>query len=299
MKQLYIEQRTLQSPTATLAADIARHLQARQHLGAALVVCENPGAVLSAVRKQWLKAARRLLKLRASTLNAEEILRLTHVIMHMQTMQFVARSPADSPDATIFFAQPEQMLPLPDDCYTLYCVAQPPYEATQAMAKKLPQGALIVSYIGDVGLPAEPKSGLQDHVLVEWNKLVEFLERHDVSPAQLVVGNSLQFTAMDEALDILLGVSDGFLRQAADFQRAINLAQPIHHIAPEQQKVFEAVTRLAHRVQALTPGNFNHYLVHTFDDSARDSFFLRDSGSELYADLEAEAHAKSPKQIPR
>jgi hypothetical protein len=291
---MYLEERNFHSsPAATLAADIARHLQSRQYLGTALVVCENPGAILSAVRKQWLKAARRLLKLRASTLNAEEILRLTHVIMHMQSILFVARSPLDSPDATIFFASPDQMLPLPDGCYTVYLAAPPPRETLETMAKKLPQNALIVSYIG----ATSPKAGLQANVTTEWAKLSTFLERHGVTPSRLVVGNNLQFTAMEDALDILLGIADSFLRQAADFQRAINLAQPMQQTTPEQQKTFEAVTRLAHRVQALTPGNFNHYLVHMFDDSGQEEvFFLRDVGSELYADLEAAAHAISPEQ---
>jgi hypothetical protein len=298
MKQLYIEQRKLHSPAATLAADIARHLESRQYLGAALIVCDNPGAILSAVRKQWLKAARRLLKLRASTLNAEEILRLTHVIMHMQTMHFVAKSPLDSPDATIFFASPDQMLPLPEGCYTTYIVVEPPAPAMQAMATKLPADALVVSYIGDIGLSAAPREGLQQYVYDEWEKLASFLERHEIAPSKLVVGNSLQFSVMDDALDTLLGVADGFLRHAASFQHAINLAQPLSGIPSEQQKMFEAVTRLAHRVQALTPGNFSHYLVHTFDDSGHDPFFLRDTGSELYKDLEAAAHAKSPTQTP-
>ncbi|HSE61041.1 MAG TPA: hypothetical protein VLA88_01960 [Candidatus Saccharimonadales bacterium] len=296
MKQLYFEPRALpNSPSATLAADIAKHLQSRQYLGSALIVCDNPGAVLSSVRKQWLKAARKLLKLRASTLNAEEILRLTHVIMHMQTLQFVARSPLDSPDASIYVASPAEALPLPDNCYTVYFISPPTPETIPALFKKLPENGLIVSYIGAVhGLVLPPKTELEQRIYTQWQALVAFLQHHGIMPDDLVVGNALQFVPMDKALDILLGVADSFLRQAADFQRAINVAQPLTQFAPELHKKFEAVTRLAYRVQALTPGNFNHYLVHTFDDSGADPFFLRDAGSELYEDLEHAAATGQP-----
>jgi hypothetical protein len=287
MKEFFIEYRRDPSvQSGALAADIAQHLQSRQYLGRALIICDNPAAILSAVRKQWLKAARKLLKLRPSTLNAEEILRLTHVIMHMQTIQFIAKPPADVPDATIYFAEPDHSS-IPDRCYTVYVVGPLSPPVVEALHKKLPPNALIVSYIGDMpGLPLRPKQELEARVLTEWDALVGFLARHDVHPSKLVVANALQFGAMEQALDTLLGVAESFLHQAARFQRAINLAQPLTLIAPTQQKTFEAVTRLAHRVQDLTPGNFNHYLVGTFDDSAQDAFFLRDAGSELYKDLE-------------
>lgn len=301
MKQIYFEQRNpSNAPSGALAADIARHLQSRQYLGSALIICDNPGAVLSSVRKQWLKAARKLLKLRASTLNAEEILRLTHVIMHMQTLQFVAKSPAENPDASVYVATAADALPLPDNCYTVYFVAPPVPQLLPAMHKKLPDSCLIVSYTGDItGLELHPKIALEERVHDHWDALVAYLQQHTVSPDKLVVGNALQFAPMDHALDTLLGVADGFLRKAADFQRAVNLAQPLTIFTPQQHKKFEAVTRLAYRVQALTPGNFTHYLVHTFDDSGADPFFLRDAGSELYADLEAAALAKLPPQTPR
>jgi hypothetical protein len=292
MKQFFIEhRRDPSSQSGALAADIALHLQARQYLGKALVVCDSPNAILSAVRKQWLKAARRLLKLRASTLNAEEILRLTHVIMHMQAIQFIAKTPTEVPDASIYFAEPGQLMPLPDACYTIYLVSNLPASAVTALSKKLPDGALIVSYgmDGIAGLPLLPKQELEARIFKQWEAVVGFLAQHDIYPERLVVNNALQFAAMDEALDILLGVADSFLRLAADFQRAINLAQPLTYVSLAQQKIFEAVTRLAHRVQDLTPGNFNHYLVGSFDDSAQDAFFLRDAASELYKDLEAAA----------
>jgi hypothetical protein len=296
MQQLYYELRHLATSSLALAADIAKHLQARQYLGTTLVVCDNPHSVLSATRKQWLKGARYLQKLRASTLNAEEILRLTHAIMHMQNMQFLAKSPLDNPDAVVYFVKPEQLKAPPYSCYTLYLTDNIDKQALQVFLKKLPQDCLVVDY--DVGfelrhLGLQPKALLEEHILTEWQHMVAFLQRQGINPDNLVVGNALQFGAMDNALDTLLGIGSEFLRQAANLQRSINLAQPLANTPAEQQKLFEAVTRLAHRVQSLSPGTFNHYLLNTFGDSEATTYFLRDSASEIYVDLERAATISS------
>jgi hypothetical protein len=292
MQQLYYELRHLATTSLALAADIAKHLQARQYLGTTLVVCDNPHSVLSATRKQWLKGARYLQKLRASTLNAEEILRLTHAIMHMQNMQFLAKSPLDNPDAAVYFVRPEQLKVPPFSCYTVYVTDKVDKQHMQLLLKKLPQDCLVIDYgLGFElsGLGLKPKGLLEEQIIDEWERMIVFLQRQGIYPHNLVVGNALQFGAMDDALDTLLGISNEFLRQAAGLQRAINLAQPLAHTPAEQQKLFEAVTRLAHRVQSLSPGTFNHYLLNTFGDSEATTYFLRDSASELYADLEQAA----------
>jgi hypothetical protein len=293
--QLYYETRNLPTnPPATLAADIARYIQMRQYVLPAVVVCENPTAIMSAARKQWFKATRYLQRLRASTLNAEEILRLTHVLMHMQNMQFTARTPLEQPNMAAYFLSPDQLHVAPKGTQTLYIACPLPTQTHDALFKHVRRGALVINYDASLNLAAlglEPKSALEQRLLATWDNLVGFLQSQGIEPANLVAGNTLQFTAMDEALDILLNASDEFLQMAAHFQREINSSQPFTTITSEQQKKFEAVTRLAHRVQALTPGNFNDYLSITFGDVGTGSgtFFLRDVGSELYLDLEAAA----------
>lgn len=296
MHQLFYETRNLPArPSATLAADIARHLQTRQYVGTTLIVCENPNAMLSAVRKQWLKATRSLQRLRASTLNAEEILRLTHATMHMHNLLFSSKNPADHPEASAFFMTPGQFASLPPQCANVYLTMPITKNDCKNLFKKLPPNTLIITYafpfeFSEFGL--KPKTELEQKVFVEWEKLTTFLHRHNIDPANLVVGGVLQFEAMDDALDTLLGVSSEFLREAAAFQYAVNISQPLIDIPKMQQKKFEAVTRLAHRVQALTPGNFNNFLTTMFNDSGSQAFFLRDVGSELYADLEMAANAR-------
>src|SRR5690242_18764298 len=102
---MYFEVRSMPlfGPPTPVASDIARHLQSRQYLGITVVVCQNPLSMLSTMRKQWLRLARNLQKQRASTLNAEEILRFTHTIMHMQHLQFVTQPPTEQAEAHIFF----------------------------------------------------------------------------------------------------------------------------------------------------------------------------------------------------
>jgi hypothetical protein len=138
MHQLYYESRKLpNNPSVSIGADIAKHMQTRQYLGSTVIVCENPHSMQSATRKLWLKGARYLQKLRASTLNAEEILRLTHAIMHMQNMLFVAKSPLDCPDASVFFITPAQMNALPYSCYTVYLTIPVTKKAAAMLQAKL------------------------------------------------------------------------------------------------------------------------------------------------------------------
>jgi hypothetical protein len=249
--------------------------------------------MLSAIRKQWFKATRYLLRQRASTLNAEEILRLTHALMHMQNLIFIgAKDPAEHPEVSVFFMTPDQLAVLPDHCFTVYLTATVTPDSLKVSLEQLAAKSLIVSYVPEaplVALGLQPKEALNDLIWDAWRHVTSFLGAHDISPDKLVVGNALQFDAMDTALDTLLTVSTDFLRYASALQEAINLCQPLHAIANEQLKRFEAVTRLAHRVQALTPGSFNNFLSVTFGDGARDAFFLRDVGSQLYADLELQA----------
>src|SRR6476660_4446110 len=94
MTDWYLESRkALARGTDSLAADIMRHLHTRQHLGSAVIICEQPVGMLSAGRKQWLKLSRSLQKQRAGTLNADKILKYTHTITRMQHMGFSAKTP--------------------------------------------------------------------------------------------------------------------------------------------------------------------------------------------------------------
>lgn len=284
-KNLYYEIRAMRvfGPPSPIASDIARHLQSRQFLGMTVVVCASPASLLSALRKQWLRLARNLQKQRASTLNAEEILRFTHTIMHMQHLQFVAQAPFDEAEGHIFFATPDELDVLPPGCLSLYITTPPRAGQLANLIDSLSSDGLIVDYDGTLGLnnlDLQPKKNMESRMLADWQELANFMRDAGVH-AEVIQGTAgFHSHAMDAALDSLLSSGSEFLRRAAAFQHVLSLAQPVRTIPAHQQKQFETVMRLAHRVQSLTPGNFSNYLVKNFGDHRAESFFLRDAAPE-------------------
>lgn len=284
-KNLYYEVRTMRvfGPPTPIASDIARHLQSRQFLGMTVVVCANPASLLSALRKQWLRLARNLQKQRASTLNAEEILRYTHTIMHMQHLQFVAQAPASEADGHIFFATPDELGALPPGCLSLYVATPPRNSQLTAWIDSLSSDALVVDYGGLLDLQQrglQPKKDMEARMLQDWQELTHFMQDAGVDTNVLQGTVGLHSHAMDAALDSLLSSGSEFLRRAAAFQHILSLSQPVKTVPAVQQKQFETVMRLAHRVQSLTPGSFSNYLVKNFGDQRAESFFLRDAAPE-------------------
>lgn len=284
--KLYYEIRTMPAfgPTTPIASDIARHLQSRQYLGLTIVVCQNPLSMLSATRKQWLRLARNLQKQRASTLNAEDILRFTHTIMHMQHLQFVAKPPENPTEAHIFFVHPDDLPNLPQGCLSLYIIAPPRATQLKAWVEQLAEDALIVDYkdtleLAQLGL--QPKKNMELRMLRDWRRLERFMKDCGVDPGALATNTGFKTSAaIDEALDKLLAASNEFLRLSASFQHVLSLAQPLSTTDAAVRKKFEITMRLAHRVQALTPGAFGNYLLKNFGDKSAGSFFLRDAAPE-------------------
>ena len=282
---LYYEVRTMRTfgPPTPIASDIARHLQSRQFLGVTVVVCHNPFSMLSALRKQWLRLARNLQKQRASTLNAEEILRFTHTIMHMQHLQFVAHMPVGQAEGHIYFATPEELESLPPGCLSLYITAAPRASQLNDWLTALAPDALVIDYVGNLGLPSlnlEPKVNIESRMLADWHDMQQFMAKNGVDVLALQSEFGLHTPAMDDALDSLLSCGNEFLHRAAAFQHIVSLSQPLKNVPATTLKQFETTMRLAHRVQSLTPGNFGGYLVKQFGDHHAESFFLRDAAPE-------------------
>lgn len=282
---LYFEIRTKRmfGPSTPIASDIARHLQSRQYLGLTIVVCDNPFSLLSATRKQWLKISRTVQKRRASTLNADEILRLTQTITHMQHLHFIADIPAARGGSHIYFARPQDLTYIPNGCTSLYLTTPPVNEKQlQVWINEMSEEGLIVDYFGDLQLKnygLQPKSDVEEIARDSWENLKGFLLSKNISPTGLLNGTHVNPVEIDNALEKLLNSSNEFLRQAANFQHTFSLAQPLAYANAEQNKQIEAVMRLAHRVHTLTPGSFSEYLSSTFGQSG-ESFFLRDFSAE-------------------
>lgn len=267
--------------TTAIAADMMRHLHSRQYLGKVVVVCASPFSTMRVARKQWLKLARNIQRKRASTINADRILRLTYTITHMQHMQFVAKAPEQAPEAHVFFILPTQLHLLPLNCYTVY-IAEPMSPSQLApLIQQLPSGGLTVDYTPSLQAAAPellPKSRLENNVTHKWQEVVEFFKKHQVNIGQLSKFQFTEVDALDNALDTLLGVSAEFLQLARSFQHTFELAQPFL-VAHDIQQQYNTVTLLAYRVQALTPGVMSGYLLRTYHED--ETYFLHDISTDL------------------
>lgn len=273
--------------TDSIAADIMRHLHARQYLGKAVVICEQPVALMAASRKQWLKLTRTIQKQRSSTLNAEKILKYTHTITRMQQQRFTHKPPLDDPEADVYFLAPEDCAYMPPHCYSLYVVMPLSASDLKPILKQAPTEALVVDY--DHTAPWEKyglksKADLEQHVLDEWQQVKHFLTAHKIDAAMLAKSGVQDIEVMDDALDILLGMSHQFLRIANEFQRSLELARPLR-ISLAARKEYDAVMLLAYRVQALSPGAFTQHFLETFNED--DTFFLSDDIRRMFLDNQA------------
>lgn len=267
--------------TTLLAADMMRHLHARQYLGKVIVLCTSPFATMRVARKQWLKLARSIQRQRASTIDADKILRRTYLITHMQHMQFVAKSPLQQPDAHVFFVTPEQLEMIPHNCFTLYIAATLSPTLLKKYTSQLADQALLVDYTGEAPVDATfvaPKAELEAQVEEHWQRVISFLTSHHIGIATLTEHQFIHVDALDNALDTLLGASHNFLRVASSFQHAFELAQPARPSHALQQQ-YNTVTLLAYRVQALTPGVMSSYSLRTYHED--ETYFLHD----IFADF--------------
>ena len=295
----YFELRKSVRTESSITADVMRHLHTRQHLGKAVIVCDQPHATLSAARKQWLKLSRSLQKQRSSTLNADKILKYTHAVTRMQRMHFTSKSPVERPEADIYFLRPDELEAMPLICWTVYMLCPNEPEAALPALRQLPEAALIVDYCQSLDWPALgvlPKKELESTVQDEWGHVQRFLKAHSINVNKLITGEMHNVEAMDDALDTLLGGhSQEFMQLANEFQRALELSRPLR-LNKTTRTSYDTLILLAHRVQALTPGAFHKHFLEVYNEN--DTFFLYDVGRRLTihsAETISEAHARHSK----
>lgn len=261
----------------SLAASLARHLHARQYLGKAAIICDGPHAMLSSLRKQWLKLSRTIQKQRASTLNADKILKYTHAITHMQHLKFTAKDPQTHPDADVFVLEPGATNATLPNFWSIYITTELPASGCKNVITQLPNDALVVDFTGahtwdKLGLKAKPE--LEHKVKDEWQQALQFLRSHNIHIDKLNNGGQHNIEAIDNALDALLGVSHKFLNVASEFQRAMELARPLS-TSKKLRSSYDSFILLAHRVQALSQNTFTQRFLETYNED--DTFFLHDS----------------------
>ncbi len=263
--------------TDSVIADTMRHLHTRQHLGKAVIVCNDPVAILGAARKQWLKLSRSLQTRRASTINADKILKYTHTITRMQHMRFSARLPLDQPEGDVYFLGVNDLETIPVHCWSIYFLCPANAKTALNVLYQLPNEALVIDYTQSQEwkkLGLHPKKTLESRVAAQWRQVDQFLRGHHIEVAKLISGGMHDVEAMDDALDTLLsGYAQQFLQVASEFQRSLELARPLR-LSKNVRALYDTLVLLAHRVQALTPGAWAHQFLEVYDEN--DTFFLYD-----------------------
>lgn len=279
MSKCYFELRgNVTKGNINLAADMMRHLHARQYLGKTVVVCEHPAIFLTATHKQWHKLSRTIQKQRASSVNADKILKYTRTITHMQHMRFSAKPPLDDPDASVYFLCKDRLDALPERCHSIYLATTLDKTVATAVLAQLPADALIVDYAHAAPwkeLDVAPKKSLEAQVTASWKAVQTFLSERRINVSTLFDGALQNVEAMDDALDTLLVHSHTFLQVADVFHHALELARPLR-VSKALRDQYDAVALLAHRVQALSTSGYTQRFLETYNED--DTFFLYDAG---------------------
>jgi hypothetical protein len=114
--------------------------------GTIAIATSHPQALMSSVRKQWLRLIRILQRERASTLNHQRIDDLNKAIHFMQTTSFTAKDPSYDPSTYVSFATVEQFVAAPPMCATLYIVGPVTKTEQYMLASWMRPGGLVVIY---------------------------------------------------------------------------------------------------------------------------------------------------------
>ena len=129
--------------------DIARHLYTRMYNGKIVIVAERPSALISPLRKQWLRLMRNVQKERTRALDASRIQELTGRVAHMQSLRFTASWHAGDvsydDQYDVYLATVDQLLHWPPDYRTMYVTCAIELEKLHLVTAWMPQGSLVVS----------------------------------------------------------------------------------------------------------------------------------------------------------
>ncbi len=142
MRDLILEENSFGANPGT--KDLARHMYTRTACGKVVIIADSPLALLSPLRKQWLKLARKVQKESAKTLNATRIYELSQVVVRMQTLKFSCKWSSRDYPADVCIATPEQLLHWAPECQTLYVTCEVKREDLYIITALMPKGALTV-----------------------------------------------------------------------------------------------------------------------------------------------------------
>lgn len=133
-------------PRCALSVDLAAHIATRYTQGKIAVVTSHQQALLSSVRKQWVRLIRLAQRQQARTLNRQRRDDIKEVVRYMQAISFAAKDPANEPPANVTFATTEQFIAAPPQCATLYITEPIPKLSQHMIVGWMPKSGRVVIY---------------------------------------------------------------------------------------------------------------------------------------------------------
>jgi len=132
--------------TGSGAKDIANHLYTRMYYGKVVIVTDKPTVFIGALRKQWLKLARKVQVERAKTLDAAKVAELGGAASYMLQLRFTRRYPPDEYPGDVYIVNAKEALAWPPDCTTMYIAARIERHEQYLLTSWMPRHALVVLY---------------------------------------------------------------------------------------------------------------------------------------------------------
>lgn len=130
----------------SLASAIVPKIAERSYYGKVVIVAAKPVSMLSALRKQWLKAERRVWKTRAQALGVSRVWELNAELAFMQHLRFTAKPPDDLLEADITIATVEHLLCVAPICQTMLITCPLAKETAHMITSWMPRGGVVVIY---------------------------------------------------------------------------------------------------------------------------------------------------------
>jgi hypothetical protein len=144
MHGLFIEKYSLQGKV--LSQQLAQHIASHGPQGKLAVVTDRPIALLSSVRKQWLRLIRLTERERSSTINPNRKEQLEIQLEWMHQLQFTAKPPEDLLEADITFATVDDFVRTPPDCRMVYITYSFEREKLHMLTSWMPRNGVVVMY---------------------------------------------------------------------------------------------------------------------------------------------------------
>jgi hypothetical protein len=145
MNGLKIDERTV-TKSLSLSGDIAQTLADRLRYGSVVVVCREPGAMLSSTMKQWHKLLRQIERQRASTIDLEKIRDYMEQLKFLRRMKMATIHDIEDPNVDVGFVSIDAAMLRAPLCHTVIVATPADREALHKITAFIPKGGAAIIY---------------------------------------------------------------------------------------------------------------------------------------------------------